>query len=349
MPVFAGADLSFVESPEQAEKMAEKYQALAERYRRLAERQKQVQADNQTVASLGESDDAAPGDEQVETGTEQTGEAADKADVLRQLASGQKVDVAAEQAQIVETIERTNDVQTEAQSQAEGGTSAFDGSNIAFDFTSLTGNSNTTTVGLQGMLQYIPLSYDGRWENTLELNYNFVKGGARGTDQADETTVNNFKLVENSHVFFSEHKSNGITWQASYLNDKFDGFHYVLNESIGLLRRFVATETMTLDFSLLPGLQQLRRREDDQFRNLVSATAILNYKWNITDYLSFSENVESVSSAVTTTTTSTTTLTTVLMENFSLNTSFMASYSSKPQPGTVHTNTRTKVSLQYNF
>jgi putative salt-induced outer membrane protein YdiY len=305
-----------IKTAEQARALAEKYQKLADSFKKLAD-QKQKE----------------------------------KEEKIKQIALEKAKAQKAEEAQtedIDEAVDLAGDPVVKQFIKEESG-SPFDGSNFSFGGSNTTGNTETTNITLGGLLNFIPKGYNGQWENNVATNYQYQTGGDRGSSKVGQTQVNRFYLSQTSNYFFTPKKRNGFTWNINYLNDKFDGFYYIVNESAGYLRRILETDTMTLDASLAPGLQQFRERKSDDFQNLPSLTLKINYAWNLTDDTVFTQKFASTTSSNTTLSTSNSTIATKLWENFQLNTSFLASFSSKPQPNKVKTNTTTQVTIQYNF
>ncbi|MFT6836279.1 MAG: putative salt-induced outer membrane protein YdiY [Francisellaceae bacterium] len=312
-----------IETIQQAKNLAEKYQKLANRFNQIAlqmqndEDKKTEEVTQLAIQKVQEQNAKEHDSGEVENTEEATDLAGDP--VVKQI--------------IKEEV-----------------TSVFDGSNLSFGGNNTTGNTETSQVSLQGLLNYIPKGYNGQWENYIKSTYLYQAGGTRGSSKAGQTQANRFYIAQNTNYFFTTSKRNGTTWQINYLNDKFDGFAYVANEQIGYLRRVLESDKVTFDISLGPGMQQFRtNNQNDQFKNLVSFWLNMNYVWNITSDTSFIQNITSTSSSQTTLSSSTSTIATKLWQNFQLNTSFLLSYTSKPQSGKVPTNTTTTIAIQYNF
>ena len=314
-----------VETAKEARELAEKYQKLADRFNQIAaQKQKEAEQKSEEIKKL----------------------AIEKAKKIK--ASEASSSSKSQEESVDEALNLAGDPVVK-QIIKEETTSVFDGSNFSFGGTNTTGNTQTTNVTLAALLNYIPKGYNGQWENNIQSNYNFQSGGSRGSSKVGKTQTNRFYMAQNTNYFFTAKKRNGFTWMVSYLNDKFDGFEYITNESLGYLRRIFDTDTMVLDMSLSPGLQQFREQSSNNFQNIPSLALNVNYTWNLTNDTSFVQKLTSTTSRNTTLSTSTSTIATKLWDNFQLNTSFLASYTSKPQPDKVKTNTTTQVTIQYNF
>ncbi len=305
-----------IETAEQARTLAEKYQKLADSFKKLAEQKQKEKEEKIKQIALEKAKAQKAKEEQVED--------------------------------IDEAIDLAGDPVVKQFIKEESGT-PFDGSNFSFGGSNTTGNTETTNITLGGLLNVIPKGYNGQWENNVKTNYSYQTGGDRGSSKQGQTQVNRFYISQTTNYFFTPKKRNGFTWNINYLNDKFNGFYYTVNESVGYLRRILETDTMTLDASLSPGLQQFRERKSNDFQNLPSLSLNVNYAWNLTDDTVFTQKFASTTSSNTTLSTSNSTIATKLWNNFQLNTSFLASFTSKPQPNKTKTNTTTQVTIQYNF
>ena len=169
----------------------------------------------------------------------------------------------------------------------------------------------------------------------------------RSSSESDGVTSWVLDLLGQANYNFTE--TNFSYGSLEYINNKFDGYDYRIQESAGYGRNISVPSSMKLSVQAGPGFEQNKVQDTNQRSSLITANATVNYLWNFTEKSSLSEYLNAVASKQTTITTSTTAITANICNNVNLQVSYQLIYSSKPQPSKSRINTTTNISLLYDF
>jgi putative salt-induced outer membrane protein YdiY len=215
--------------------------------------------------------------------------------------------------------------------------SPWKGSKASFGMVSNVGNSDSSNTNASGTLSYT----HKEWEYTASMSYQHARDSKAG-----ETANNLYTLLQAKYHFSRPHFVYG---RLDSTNNKFDGYDYIYNESVGYGVRLLDMPTsMKLDLYGGPGLQQTKVTDGDK-KDMVSAQMGMQYVWTITTKTDFSQSLEVTTSSQDTRYMSKTGLITTLSSNLGFEVSFLAIKDSNPVENKKGLNTTTAVQLVYNF
>lgn len=198
-----------------------------------------------------------------------------------------------------------------------------------------TGNSRNTAVALGFSLKRDGLYWRHALTATADYQHN---DGADQRERYFASYESNYKVTDRFYVL-------GVfSWE----RDRFSGFTSRLSEALGLGYSVIKTPTMTLNLEGGPALRQTRYITGENENNFAGRAAI-DYQWQITPTLNFSQNLAAYGQSSDSTVTSNTALTTKLLGNLSAQLSFLAQYESNPPLGLENTDTTSRVTLVYSF
>lgn len=157
---------------------------------------------------------------------------------------------------------------------------SWKGSNAQLGAVVTTGNSNTTN--LSGGLN---LAYKkGPWQNNFQANLQFASSNGSTTQQQ----------------YFAQNQlnynwgCNFIFGNINYTQDQFSPYDYQIVTSAGYGRTLVKTDKVNLSVQAGPGLRTNSikiAQQPSQVNNHLIGVAGLNFAWQITDSVNFTENV----------------------------------------------------------
>ena len=153
------------------------------------------------------------------------------------------------------------------------------------------------------------------------------------------------KLADNYYLF------NALTYE----KDRFSGYQYQASYAFGLGRRFIDTDTQTLDLEAGPGYRVQCLEPDTSYfhcsdsEDSVIARVAGKYKWKINDVASFGQDIITEIGEENTSLRSETSLTSKISTHFAMRLSYLLTRDSYVPAGTHKTDTETTVSLVYTF
>jgi putative salt-induced outer membrane protein len=220
--------------------------------------------------------------------------------------------------------------------QEEKQEGTFKGTNASAGAVINTGNTNSSNITANGLLQY---TYKN-WVNALSLNYQREQNGTEGLK------ANRLFLQGQSR--YNLDKKQFLYTQINYIQDKFEGYNYIANWGAGYGRYIEMPKNMSLDWLAGPGINQYQDINNNT-RTRPSAQVGIDYAWNIKPDLEFSENLQSIATVDDVRTISTTGLTTKITRHFSMELMFQAINDNHPPAGKNGFNTFTTLQLAYNI
>ena len=212
----------------------------------------------------------------------------------------------------------------------------WQGTKASLGFVKNTGNSTTQTLNAASSLQYAT----GNW--VYLLNTSFIRNSSK-----DGLSAQRFVSTGQTQYNFS--KKMYTFFQGSYVNDKFDGYTYVINENIGLGRRLYNTDAFKWTVQSGPGAQQERVKTTGRNRNLFAFLGSTTLNWQMTKTASVSEILQSNWTDENAHTSSELAFATNIGAGFQTQIGFTWAQDTRPQTGSKHVSTLTTVSLVYNF
>lgn len=216
--------------------------------------------------------------------------------------------------------------------------SPWKGSNAGLGFVMNTGDSQNNNLNANLNLNYKP-----------SASWTFISKDTfqRASSKQSGVTAWNLNLGGQANYNFTA--KNYVYGNANYINNKFDGYDYRLQESLGYGRNITVPQNMTLSVQFGPGVQQSKAQDTGKSQNVITGNLGANYAWNFSSKSSFTEDLTTVASKQTVLTTSQTALTTNICDNFDLQLSYTLMQSTRPIDSKRHINTTTAASVIYNF
>ena len=212
------------------------------------------------------------------------------------------------------------------------------GSNAGLGFIMNTGDSQNNNLNANLDLNYKP-----------SANWTFISKDTFQRASSKLSGVTAWNLVLGGQANYNFTAKNYIYGNANYFNNKFDGYDYRLQESLGYGRNITVPQNMTLAVQFGPGMQQLKAQDTGRSENVLTGNFGANYAWNFSEKSTFTEDLNMVASKQTVLNTSKTALTTNIADNFDLQLSYTLTQSTRPIDSKRHINTTTAASVIYNF
>ena len=176
---------------------------------------------------------------------------------------------------------------------------------------------------------------------------------------------NQLDLISNNTFQHANSKKKGLTaWQLIFLNqvnytlntknylytlmqfkkDKFDGYDYRLQTSIGYGQKFDLSPNLVFSIQLGPGAEQLNEiKKKSEW--LITANVKTSIDWKINQNTKITETITTIISKQHSLTSTNTSWSTMINDMFSLDVAIVLSYSSNPLKDKSHLNTNTHLSL----
>lgn len=216
--------------------------------------------------------------------------------------------------------------------------SPWKGSNAGLGFVMNTGDSQNNNLNANLDLNYKP-----------SASWNFISKDTFQRASSKQSGLTAWNLTLGGQANYNFTAKNYVYGNANYINNKFDGYDYRLQESLGYGRNITVPENMTLSVQFGPGFQQSKAQDTGKSENVLTGNFGANYAWNFTKKSSLTEDLNTVASKQTVLTTSKTALTTNICDAFDLQLSYTLMQSTRPVEGKHHINTTTAASVIYNF
>lgn len=206
---------------------------------------------------------------------------------------------------------------------------------IKIGYLSTTGNTETTSLNSSADAKY----EIGRWQHDLHL-------AAIQASEDEQTTAESYEARWTSGWDFSE--KDFVFGRLNWRKDRFGGFDTQFSQTLGYGRKVLTTDPHTLNLDLGAGARQ----SEDQNGVRESETILtggLNYKWKFSETAEFTQTLAVEVGEDNTFSESVSSVKTTLIGAFALVLSYTVRNNSDVPVDTEKTDTRTAISLQYDF
>lgn len=224
--------------------------------------------------------------------------------------------------------------------QKKDSNSPWKGTNVAIGGSDTSGNVDSQAVNSAFNLLYTK----NKWGFNSNDTFNFARTKDKG--------VTGSKLYLQGQLQYNFSKRNFSFFNGNYTDDRFDGYRYVANASVGYGRRLIDYKGFTFDLQAGPGMQRSVARKtsgsDDKIDN-IAGNFLANIAWKISGHAILSETLNAVTSKQNTRFISTSAITANIMSKLALQLSYEAQRDSKPLADKKAYNSIAQVSLVYTF
>jgi len=197
------------------------------------------------------------------------------------------------------------------------------------------GNTESETLNAQFRVE----NTRPKWLHRVELKVLQVSEQETTTAESYELSGRSeYSLDENDYLFGS----------LRYEDDRFAGYDRRTTEVVGYGHQFLKREDMTLKGEFGVGARQAKNTDGSSDSEGIARVG-LDYQWQITDTSSFSETVFVEHGESNTYTESVTAVTAKINNSLAMKLSYTIKDNSDPQPGFENTDTRTAITLVYDF
>jgi len=197
------------------------------------------------------------------------------------------------------------------------------------------GNTETETLNAQF-----------RVENTRPKWLHRVEFKVLQVSEKETTTAESYELSGRSE--YSLDDNDYLFGSLRYEDDRFAGYDRRTTEVVGYGHQYLKREDMTLKGEFGVGSRQTKNTDGSSDSEGIARVG-LDYKWQITDTSSFSETIYVEHGEENTYTESVTAVTAKINNSLAMKLSYTIKDNSDPQPGFENTDTRTAITLVYDF
>lgn len=212
------------------------------------------------------------------------------------------------------------------------------------------GNTNSDSVN-----GYVNASRDSaRWRHTFKADALNEEEQDQATEKyvrTDESYYGSYKLDRK----LGEEASNYLFNVVTYKKDVFSGYQYEASYALGLGRRWVDTDTQTLDLELGPGYRLQCFEPEDSYHDCEDkeedaiARLGLKYVWKISENTEFKEDFSTEAGESSTTTRAETSLTTAINSHFALRLRHLLEHESETPSGSSEADHQFSVGVVYTM
>ena len=206
---------------------------------------------------------------------------------------------------------------------------------VSFGFLSTTGNTETTTMNTAAEAIY-----------TLERWEHKAAGAALYSDENDVTTAEAYEALWRSDWSLTDRDA--LFGRLLWRKDRFGGFATQFSQTVGYARKILTGEKHVLSADLGIGARQSEDQLGANTDELIY-TAGGNYTWNFSETAKFEQTLAFEVGSDNTFSESVSSVTTTLIGALSLVASHTIRHNSDVPVGTEKRDTRTAISLQYDF
>lgn len=214
------------------------------------------------------------------------------------------------------------------------------GTQIGLGAGGTTGNNNSLNAQGTLLINYDPSPKNTGWSFNTIGQYDYLTSHDSGLQK------NRLYLQQNGYYMFN--KTNGLFGQISFLKDALDGYQYTANENIGYQLQFFQNNIMKLLFSFGPGIQE-QKITGQKIILSPSWLSQITYNLNISDTLSFNEQLQNIITHDNIKTTSTSSITIKATENIGIGINYQFSYETTPPEGKSNLINIAGVTLVYSI
>jgi putative salt-induced outer membrane protein YdiY len=222
-----------------------------------------------------------------------------------------------------------------AEEEAEEEESSPLAGNVRFGYLSTTGNTETTSMNTSAEATY-----------TLERWTHKASGSALYADENNVTTAEAYEALWRSDWSMTD--KDALFGRLIWRKDRFGGFATQFSQTFGYSRKILTGEKHVLSADLGIGARQSEDQLGIDSEELIY-TAGADYTWNFSDTAKFQQTLAFEVGEDNTFSESVTSVTTTLIGALSLVASHTIRHNSDVPVGTEKRDTRTAVSLQYDF
>ncbi len=215
------------------------------------------------------------------------------------------------------------------------------GSQFGFGAGGASGDTNSSSINGSAIVNYKPESGAVGWQYNSIGQYDNLQTSGSGSNK------NRLYLQQNAAYMFN--KYSGVFAQASYLNDANDGYYYVWNENIGYRLQIFNNDLMGLQLALGPGLQQRHVVSTNVAGTQPQWLTQATYNLNLSNILTFYEQLQNTAAQNNTTTYSISTLNIQINKNFGIGINYQLTYNSNPPAGNAATNAISSLNMVYGI
>lgn len=209
--------------------------------------------------------------------------------------------------------------------------------------------SGEVAMGLEyasGNSEYENYNASAKLARDSEMWKHAISGKARNNSEDGNRTAEDYRAE-----YQADYKLSDIDYvfgNLDYVKDRFSGYNYRMSETLGYGRELLAGESYALKGEAGLGMRQTDRDVEGSENEFIQ-TVKLDFDWDITDNLHFSEELSSTFGQEATITESETTVTTALIGALDLRFTLHIEHIDDVPPGNKNTDTMTGLNLVYGF
>jgi putative salt-induced outer membrane protein len=202
-------------------------------------------------------------------------------------------------------------------------------------FISTSGNTETDTINAKAKIRS---EYD-KWRHSGEIS-------AYNNSDETGTTAEKYELKIQSDYKFREFEY--VFALFTYEDDRFSGYNFRINESVGYGRRVLHENNMTLDLEIGPGARQ-SELDNGNSENELTLRGAAKYNWSISKTSRLSEDLSIDAGEDVTVSKSVTALSSKINGSLAMKIAYTVKRTSSVPPGFKKNDTETVVTLVYSY
>lgn len=198
-----------------------------------------------------------------------------------------------------------------------------------------TGNTDSSNVKFRA-----DSKYNGpRMKHTAHID---------GLRQTEDGNVNAEKYYAYYQADYKLDEIQSLFGRVSYEDDRFSGFDYQTNFTLGYSRQLLQRDNMSLNGSVGAGLRH-SKLDDGSTKDEAVTRLALDYDWQISESAEFTQGLSAEIGENSTITRSETALQSSIIGNLAMKLAFNVKHQTEVPVGTKKTDTETSVTLVYHF
>jgi putative salt-induced outer membrane protein len=180
----------------------------------------------------------------------------------------------------------------------------------------------------------------GRWRHIFDAEADFAQDNGRRTRQRFEAGAEtNYDISERAYAL-------GFV---DFEHNRFSGFDYRISEGAGLGYRIVDTDRLFLSVEAGPGARHSRIKSTGTLQTELVGRISGEFSWQITDSTEFTQSLAALIGQETTSLSSRSALSIAINDSWKARLGYRVDHETNPPAGAKSTDTRTDVSLVYEF